>query len=273
MPHIKNDKRYTQVKDMAIYAIMMPTGPEIYIGKCEYRHLRNHYRDHYNLHKAQTKQLIEAVKKEGQRPEMYLIEELEATEVEAYKHVVAWVKYFVENGRVSLNHTKTNAYADDLTPETSALYARIQYDSVEEYISDESRLFEDYGVKPARVNEDDDTIISFRVSEEEAERIKNMAEERGMTVSQLVRAAAQDGCVVDVSFKEIANYIAELRRQSVLIGYSISTIYQTGHYTPSDLALLQELADTVDRQRGEIMDDINKTVQQMRKQIAAARKK
>ena len=132
---------------MAIYAIMMPTGPEIYIGQCECRNLRNHYRDHYNLLKGQTKQLIEAGKKEGQRPEMYLIEELEITEAEAYKHVVAWVKYFVENGRVSLNHTKTNAYADDLTPETAAIYDQIQYLSTEEITSDERRLFRDYGLR------------------------------------------------------------------------------------------------------------------------------
>jgi len=280
MPHIKTYTQYEQVKDLAIYVILSPFDSKFYVGRGLKTSLRGRYKDHFNLRNAQTRDVFEVAKGQQQRPGMYLLESLQTAEAEAYRHIIAWVKYFSEHGYECLNHRKTVEYTLDLQDETAAIYERIKEISVTELLCEERHLFPNYGAKTLRSEgesqpdlEPEGHKISFRVTADEAEKIRERANKKGISVSQYARETLLDGASVDISFAFLGQYTKELQRQRGLIKQIIYTIHQTGNYTPSDLALVQELADQVSEHETKIRKELQKTMKQAFKKIAAANRR
>lgn len=73
-------------------------------------------------------------------PTLHILESLECTGAEAYRHVLAWVRLLEhEGGYTSLNHAGTLAASDDLHPQTEAIFQRLPKEPFQE-ILDRTRL-------------------------------------------------------------------------------------------------------------------------------------
>ena len=280
MPHIKTFAQYEEIKNIAVYVILAPVENKFFVGKAIKNALRNCFKNHYIYRNVKTKEMFQAAKEQNLVPKMYLLEELETTEAEAYKHVVAWIRYFLDQGYQSLNQDKTFEYALDLMPEVEILYNEIVKNKIDDIICEERDLFPNYGERMKKVQaaqdrkKDEDTVfIGFRATKSEAEEIKKIAKMKGVTVSEYVRETALDGAIINISFEFLAPLTRELRVQGENIKRSIYTIYKTQNYTPSDLALLQEMVDTVAEYEGIIRKELQKTMRKAFKEIHAARKR
>lgn len=147
MPRPKYKSQYRIKKDRMIYLIKHPTTKEFYIGHTLSHNARSTYKDHYTEAKYKTAQMIYELKSTGQKPCFFELETLNCTAVQAYRHVIVWTKYFLEEGYINLDTGAVVEYADDLLPENISLYKEKKKNNIKEITACENCLFADYGRK------------------------------------------------------------------------------------------------------------------------------
>jgi len=274
VPHIKTNEKYYTQKQIVIYAILFPAN-QIYVGKTLKHAVKNHYKDHYILRNSLTKTLFAEAKSNALAPQMYLLEDLETTEAEAYKHCIVWNKYFIEKHFDCIAHAATREYAENLFEDAQKIYEQIRTIPLEEILCEEKILVSsvrEYRKKNADKNPDDYAFIGFRVSKEDAEKIRLSAESKQRNISEYCRSAAVDGCVVNVDFNFLWRYMNELSKTNRLLEDTIYTIHETGTYHPQDLVNIQNTLDIIVEHQKKINEDMTKTMKKMQKKIRAARR-
>ncbi len=274
MPHIKTEAQYYVKKERVIYAILSPFDKQIYVGHTLKSAVKNHYKDHRILRNRQTKGLFQEAKNRSLIPQMYLLEELDTVAVDAYRHCVAWIKYFVEHGYRSIAQKTTNTYAETLLEDTRVIYDQIKNLPLEGVLSEEKLLVN--SVKNYRVrqqNEDNDTaFIGFRVTQKDEAKIRAAAEKKQWNVSEYCRAAAVDGAVVNIDFNFLWRYTQELMGVKDLLQQMIRTIHETGTYDPQDLKTIQKMVDTVLAHEKKINEDMTAVMKKAQKNIRGAKR-
>ena len=117
------ESHYNTPQVYTIYALTLRAedGHWFYIGKTTSRRLSAVYSTHICGRCAATEGCFTH---EG-RPELYLLERVTLPRAEAYRHVVAWVRVFLDEGYDCLNHEGTDQQARALLPETARLVAQL----------------------------------------------------------------------------------------------------------------------------------------------------
>ena len=279
MPHIKSFAKYYDEKNIIIYAIHFPFNNKIYVGKTVKHAVKSHYKDHYILRNKRTSNDFEKAKELGITPKMYLLEDLQTTEAEAYKHCVAWIKYFLQKQFVSISFKTTNEYAGDLNEDTEAIYKLFCDISLDEILCEERILIGEYKTRNTLIPKDippeeheNEIILRFAITKKEAQEVQKEAEKRGWTVSEYCRAAAVDGCHVNVDYNFLWRYLKELMGTKSLLQQVMFTIYKTGRYFPQDLENVQKMIEVLEKHKQEINNDLNEHIKKIKKEIKAARK-
>ena len=274
MPHIKTEAQYYVKKERIIYAILSPFDNQIYVGHTAKSAVKNHYKDHRILRNRQTKRMFVEAQKKTLVPKMYLLEELHTVIAEAYKHCVAWIKYFMKHGYISIAQETTNAYAETLLEDTRVIYDSIKDLPLEQVLSKERILVESIRHhRTKQKTEDTDTaFIGFRVAKKDEEKIRAAAEKKQWNISEYCRAAAVDGAVVNVDFNFLWRYTQELMGVKDLLQQLIHTIHETGAYDPQDLKTIQIMVDTVLTHEQKINEDMTAVMRKAQKSIRGARR-
>jgi hypothetical protein len=276
MAHIKTKARYEEIRDLVIYVIVSPIDKRCYVGKTRKHTVGNHYKDHNILRNQSTKQLFMDAKAHARKPKMYLLEELQTVDADAFQHCVAWTKYFIEHGFRSLASDKVNRYASDLLSDTRKIYDEIRDRALGTVLCDErilepkervERKPKDKALAPA-----DTTVITFRVAKSDAEKIQEAAEKRGWNLSEYCRAAAVDGCIVHVDFSPLIQYTRQISGMRDMLMKLIDTIHETGNYYPQDLENVQKMVDAVAVHAEKIRLEMTGTLRKAKKEISAAKR-
>lgn len=118
-----NKKRfYEEEKIFTVYALHISEEEEyVFVGKTRSPRISAIYSEHICGKRASTAAYFD----KEDRPNLYVLETLWTTEDEAYKHVVAWVKVFQDNGYVCINHEGTLRHAEGILPETLEMVRNI----------------------------------------------------------------------------------------------------------------------------------------------------
>ena len=272
MAYIKNASMYEVEREQIIYVIVSPIDRRFFVGKVTKNNARNRYKNHYTLRHTQTKSLFQESLAAGERPRMYLLEEVNQTEKDAYRHVIAWIRFFKGHGYTSCAYPETNRYADNIRDESKEFFRTISTLNITELLSPEKELFPNYGGKyEARKekNGDEDTVITMKLTVREAEDIRKKADERGQSINKYCRACVLDGAIYNYSFEYFTEYINELRYARNNLKQVILAIYQNRNYYPEELKQVQELADTVAEHEAKITDKINRTMRSFHRKVNA----
>ena len=275
MPHIKTNHKYYTEKQFVIYAIYFSFGKQVYVGKTLKHAVKSHYKDHYILRNSLTKHLFMEAESNSVIPNMYLLEELNTTEAQAYRHCVAWVRYFQDQGYECVAHPGTRDYANHLWQDTKEIYENIRMLSPEDVLHEDRVLvssIREYRRTKTEKNDDEYAFIGFRVTQDDAEKIRLAAEKKQQSVSEYCRAAAVDGCIVNVDYNFLWRYMGELAHANRLLDRLICTIHETGTYHPQDLANIQKVADTVVAHQKSMNKDMTAVMKKAQKEIRAAKR-
>lgn len=116
MAHIRGD-----IRRHCIFALIEQDLDMVYIGKTCSKSLDSQRRSHMRGDVECTRDVFGP---EAADPDMdyCILEILDCTIVDAYKHVLAWYRYFLENGYEIVGREKTLNDCQDLLPETQAIY-------------------------------------------------------------------------------------------------------------------------------------------------------
>lgn len=138
------DSYYTHVQTITIYAIVNRVeGPFAYIGKTTSPRISAVYSRHRTGNVSATEGYLDL---EEEIPELYVLERLSTTGAEGYRHVLAWLRYFLAEGYYAITHEATEAQARSLYPETEDIYRKIAAEPLE------TILERTYVAKPSDAN-------------------------------------------------------------------------------------------------------------------------
>lgn len=138
------DAFYTDQKQFTIYALVNPVeGPYVFIGKTSSPRISAVYSRHRCGDVSATSGYCDL---KDEVPELYVLERVRATEAIAYRRVLAWLRYFLDEGYYAMNHEWTDFQAQNLYPETEAIYQEIRKKPLKTILKDT------YVARPADAN-------------------------------------------------------------------------------------------------------------------------
>lgn len=226
------------------------------------------YSHHYRGKNSKTAGVFALGKEYGALPKMYLLAQLTCTKTEAFRHCVAWSKYFLEYGLSPLTE-EMNRYIESFDEKTDAVYSAIRDTPLDEICGEGKDLFPNYGQKTKR-NElsSGQTVLTVVVTPAEYERIKAEADAEKMTVSRYCRQLIMHHYTVKVDVGFFSKYINTLRDYIGLVEGIVTTILVSGTYYPADLDNISanlEKARADMRELKQVMIRLLRQVQRMKK--------
>ena len=138
------DEFYKDEKRFTIFALVNPVeGPFVYVGKTSSPRISAVYSHHRCGDVSATSGYCDL---RDEVPELYVLERVQATEAIAYRRVLAWLRYFLDEGYYAINHEGVDYQARNLYPETEEIYREIRKKPLK------TILKETYVARPADAN-------------------------------------------------------------------------------------------------------------------------
>lgn len=132
---------HTEIRNYRIFALVL--GNDIFVGKTASPRMSAVYSRHRCGDVAATRGYLD----QEECPSLHILERLECTGAEAYRHVLAYVRWFEEAGYCSINHMGTAVASEELYPATEAIFRALPRESAGAFLS------RTHVPKPADANE------------------------------------------------------------------------------------------------------------------------
>ena len=138
-------KFYTLKENRVIYAFLSPDRNCFYINSCRENTIRETYRHNMKGRRYFSENFISTIAPD--RPCMFILEKCFITEAEAYRHIVAWVKVFLDKDYIPYNFEGTLMHACEMLDETLAIYNQIKSINIKELITCSNCVVKNYSKK------------------------------------------------------------------------------------------------------------------------------
>lgn len=251
-----NKNQYKNITERTIYVIKSPLTEECFVGHCRKDLLISVYQHHKYGERNATRTLCEGLNEQELRPCLYIIETVQCTKTEAYKHVVVWVKIISDSGYIVVNQGDTKSYSEDLLEENERRYNERKHTSIANLFRCNNCVVATYNRKqcPAmKVSIDSsgtqrpeqkrrlrDKEIKMRLSEEEYNQIVKNAKACDKTTVAYLRELGLNMCIVPMDLSIVTEHTSVITSYRNAINQLLFTIKKTGNYTPADLEYILE---------------------------------
>lgn len=282
MRHSKKSQ-YTDIADRTIYIIKSPLNEDCFVAHCRKDLLMSVYRHHKYCERNATTLICEGLNEQELHPCLFIIETVQCTKVEAYKHVIVWAKIIANAGYNVINFGDTKAFGEELLDENKLRYNdRKETDvtkllqcsncMVTTYKRKKCILMKEcsYSSKPTdtapekRLRENE---IRMRVSEEEYNLIKRNAAACDKTTVAYLRELGLNMCIVPMDLNIITEHTAVITSYRNAVNQLIFTIKKTGNYTPLDLEYILDKTRDILNSEKKLLELYNSHVEQVEKTI------
>lgn len=229
------------LKEIDVYVIVSRISNEFYVWKIKHPNTYQAYKDHVNGNFGRTKDLFERSLQEKQMPRMYLLDTLATTEQKAYRHCLAWTRYFMEQGLTPLSTEYFLQNVSDLLPETEQLYDSIRDKPLDLVLSEENTLVSDYHPRPKTQNKVPKDSITLHVSPEEYDRIYRRSRKKKLSMSRYCREMALAGEIHYLETPSPWEHIREIREAKMILRQVLYAIWRTRNYYPADMENIEKM--------------------------------
>lgn len=209
-------RHHTESRRYRIYALVL--GDEVFVGSTSAARLSAVYSRHRTSSVAATRGIFDL----EQPPTMHVLEQLECTGSDAYRHTLAWIHRFEEEGYTSINHGRTAAAADLLYPQTEEILQNLPRQPIRE-ILEQTRLEKpaDGDIKPKKVGifhtkPEKNVQMNLRMSPKDKAAFQRFAKEHHLRSREALGLLLDQAMGNDVHLRKIqaanAKELAALRR-------------------------------------------------------------
>ena len=122
-------KHHTEIRPYRIFALVLEK--DFFIGKTASPRISAVYSRHRCGNVAATRETMD----QEQPPALYILEELNCTGAEAYKHILAWICRFEEAGYCTINHTGTAIASETLYPPAKATFQKLMQEPMDQILA------------------------------------------------------------------------------------------------------------------------------------------
>lgn len=256
----KTNPKYED-KKRKICVFIFPETKEAYVDKTAAKDLWRYYDNHYRERNTMTKQAFRRGKEDDLLPEFYLLEEIFGTDSQAFGRCIAWSKYFSEAG-YGLLSSKMNDFINEMDAETQEIYESIRTVSMQEICSKDKNLFPKFKKKgPNKRTEKsklkaDERRITLYLKEKEYQKIKETAEQYGVTMSEYIFECVRFGGRLQLDTTFLEQYVHKLDDcQNVFTGM-LTTYLLSGEYYSADILKMEEIGAEIARSNDDVKREI-----------------
>ena len=237
-------KMKAESKEYVIYLIVSPIDfKKIYINKTYPHRLRKTYTEHIKLRVTKTKDMCTEAEGQHSLPPLYILETALMSPSEAFRHCVAWTRYFIDFGYTQITEDILTKYATDLTPETEAYYNLIKSKPIVDILLPEGGIYPDYGTNKKTRNQTDKHTISIRFEPEEYLLIRKKAHISGVSMGEYCRNRILKSEVVHLDYILLDTLWHNHDTELELLKLILYAVYTTQRYYPADINNLQHCAN------------------------------
>ena len=122
-------RHHTELRKYRVFALLLDD--QCFVGKTRALRMSAVYSDHRRGRLLSTRGVMD----QETPPALHILESLECTGAEAYRHVLAWLHLLEGAGYTGLNHGGTLEASDDLRPQTEAIYQSLSKEPVHEILT------------------------------------------------------------------------------------------------------------------------------------------
>lgn len=256
----KTNPKYED-KTRKICVFLFPETKEAYVDKTAAKDLWRYYDNHYRERNMMTKQAFHRCKEHDLLPEFYLLEEIFGTDSQAFGRCIAWSKYFSEAG-YGLLSSKMNDFIHEMDAETYEIYKSIQAISIQEICSKSKNLFPKFKKNGPRKRSEktklraDERRITLYLKEKEYLKIKEKAEQYGVTMSEYIFECVRFGGHLQLDTTFMEQYIHKLDDCQAVFTGMLATYLLSGEYYPADIIKMEEIGDKITRSNDGVKREI-----------------
>lgn len=233
-------KKKAEAKEYVIYLLVSPIDDKkIYINKTYPHRLRKTYTEHLKLRVTKTKDMCSEAAGQDILPPIYFLEEGTMTPQEAFRHRVAWTRYFIDCGYEQITKDILTEYAMDLTPETEAYYKLIKSKSIIDILLPKGGIYVDYGALKKPRNQADKRTISIRFDPEEYLQIQQKSRLAGIFMGEYCRNRILKSEVIHLDYTLLDTLWHNHDTELELLRLILYAVYTTRTYYPADIKNLQ----------------------------------
>ncbi len=223
MATLRNSSDYKLLQNQVIFMFLDEKNKIFYITKGAERSLRTAFSNHMREQNKVTKDLFAEGKTKGVLPSMYVLEQFDATRINAHKRQIIWTKYFIDHAFTPLDKGMVY-FAQNLDESNEEKYQEIKDIDIKEVLSPANRKFEDFGQRRKRSDNSKRDQINFKVLPEEYETIAELAKQSKRSVSAYCREMSLNKHILDFGYDSIREHtkeISELRQTINNIVYAV----------------------------------------------------
>lgn len=248
-------------ENQVVYVLLNKTKRSFFIAQGTEETLRETYRHHLKSRREYSEKFITDCRDE--RPCLFILEQIAPDE--QANLLLVWLRILQENGYVCFNSPVLIEMAEHLYIYSTIAYNKRKGTELSELLSCAGCLVPAYNKQtcprhptysedvnkpsvPRKPAKDGQTIIRFRVSEEEYEIIRKRAQAQNLSISAYVKKAARESKILYRNFPEIAEhsrYVADIRDHINNISFTIEVM---NNYQDRDIAAvvnyMKALADS-----------------------------
>lgn len=264
MKNAEDDKKYF------IYAILQDISGSVYIHYASEKSRRFVYKDHMAEKSACTKALFQEFKdaeNEISRPKMYSLAG-DIYKTDRFAHKLAWIRYFLDHSFTLLNDRYEVTYAGDLRDEALAIYESIKDIPLSEVVSADNETARDFKSRKNVSTEPVEKRISTRVTVSEHAKVKENADELGMSISAYIKTAALNPQIVIYNYESITEHIKELKEIKGMLLPLVSMLFETRNVYQADINKLITLLQGIDESEKRMLRNRKKERDRIRRRLS-----
>lgn len=247
--------------EIDVYVIVSQISKEFYVWKCQSGRLYENYKAHAAGRSNSTKDLFARSDEEALFPKMYFLETVQTTEQLAFRHCIAWTKYFTEHGFETLACDTIVAYTGDMVEYTQGVYDRINSLPIDAVLADEKCVVKQYKRRGESKSKRD--RLTVYLDPKEYDEIEKKAKKMGLSMNRYARNMVLDGCLIYMDAPPIWEVTTKIRETNIILKQILYAIYQNGKYYPTDLGNIQKMVDRIVKVEDEIDDIFEKFIDEI----------
>lgn len=121
-------RHHTDIRQFRIFALIL--GEQIFVGKTASPRISAVYSRHRCGSVAATRGILD----QDVPPALHILETLNSTGSDAYRHILAWIHLFETAGFFSINHMATALSSEQLYPPTEVILKELQKESIDQIL-------------------------------------------------------------------------------------------------------------------------------------------
>lgn len=245
-----------------IYGIVAQDNHLFYIGKTYPHRVGKTYSEHLHGRVRKTQEMFSNC---NIPPAFYILEEAEMSTTEAFRHCVAWTKYFLNHGYAQAFPDVLSEYAADMIPETQRIYESIKNRLFDNVLAPDNALLRPRE-KTSSAEKSDCIQFSIRFTPQEHAKIVALAKQHNFcSTTAYCKHMAIAGRVIELDTDLIQTYTDYFRDDKTLLRQILLSIYKTGRYYPADMQNIQSCIDRLTESHGKVLDGMTSFLRSLRR--------